>query len=123
MAMNEHNDSVILLLDKPRELRCTHKVLKRFSAMQECSVLEVEAKIMRYDIATAMAYCMLAADDPSLTVDQVDDLLDKIKPGDLVVAVTDAVTAAFSDNEENIGSSTDGNADCPPTAAGAGVKA
>ena len=123
MAIND-NDCVILNLDKPRELRCTHKVLKRFSAMQQINVLEIEAKLWQYDICTAMAYCMLVADDPSLTVDQVDDLLDKIKPSDLILEVNKAFMLAFDEiNGEENGTATDGDTDCPPMAAGAGEKA
>ncbi len=116
---NDHNDVVIIELDRPRELKFGHKALKRFSAMRGCSIMHVFQDLENYDAVTCAAYCMLAADDPDLTVGQVDELLEEYNdPVGLYIKVTEAVTKAFphDDDDENGGEN-------PQTAAGTGVKA
>lgn len=116
----DNNTTVILELDRPRELRCGHKALKQFSAMTQCSLDEIEAEVRRYDKLITLLYCMLHADDPTVTPEQVDDWLDKLpklKPA--IVAVADAVKAAFADDDD----AADDSEETPPEAAGTGEKA
>ena len=113
----ENNDVVIIELDRPRELKMSHKALKRFSAMRRCSILRIMDELEQYDALSCAAYCMLVEDDPNLTVDQVDELLDQYNdPVDLFVKVTTAVTAAFPKPDEE-------DKETPQTAAGTGEKA
>ncbi len=74
----DKNDVVILELDKPRTLRLGHKALKRFSALTECSMTDMESVVQRYDKVAALVYAMLSDEDPDLTPAQVDDLLDMV---------------------------------------------
>lgn len=116
----DNNTTVILELDRPRELRCGHKALKQFSAMTGCSMVGVQDEVQYYDKLTLLLYCMLHADDPTVTPEQLDDWLDKLpklKPA--IVAVADAVKAAFDDDDDAPG---DG-VETPPEAAGTGEKA
>lgn len=123
----DKNDVVILELDKPRELRLGHKALKRFSALTGCSMQQMQDEIQCYDKMALMIYVMLSEDQPDLTPEAVDDLIDraerrKINPlrlKDLVVAVSSAIQAAFVD--EDAKGPEDG--EDPPQAAGTGAKA
>lgn len=113
---NDRNDVVILELDRPRTLRLGHKALKRFSALTECSMTEMEAAVQRYDKLSALAYVMLSEEDPTLTPEQVDDLLDKVSIKKISDACSKAIEAAFVDEaaeEEN---------NDPPQAAGTGTE-
>ena len=111
-AVQDHNDCVIIELDRPRTLKLKHSVMKRFSALRKCSVFELGDELSTYDGIAAMAYCMLAADDPDLTVDEVDRLLDDADMLDVIQKVSEAVQLAFPDAE--------GNDETPPAAAGTG---
>ena len=113
----EHNDVVMIELDRPRELKMSHKALKRFSAMRRCSILHLMEELEQYDAISCAAYCMLVEDDPELTVEQVDKLLDQFSdPMDLFIKVTMAVAAAFPQPEQD-------SDETPQTAAGTGEKA
>lgn len=111
----ERNDVVILELDRPRTLRLGHKALKRFSALTECPMTEMEQAVQRYDKLSALAYVMLSEEDPTLTPGQVDDLLDKVSIRKINEACSAAIEAAFLDEAEEEG-------DDPPQAAGTGTE-
>ena len=113
----DRNDLVIIELDKPRTLRLGHKALKRFSAMNECSMVELEQAIQRYDKLTSLVYIMLSEEDPSLTPEQVDNLLDQKSLKEITEACNAAIEAAFVD--ENAEEAPED----PPQAAGTGTKA
>lgn len=112
----EHNDTVIIQLDRPRALRLGHKALKRFSSMTGTSLSELESTVQRYDKLSTLVYVALSAEDPSLTPEQVDDLLDAIPIREVIAAASEAIEAAFADDapEEESGD--------PPQAAGIGDK-
>ena len=126
-ARPDKNDVVILELDKPRELRLGHKALKRFSALTGCSMQQLESEASRYDKMALLIYTMLSEDDPELTPESVDDLIDqaerrgenRLRLKDLVVAVSAATQAAFGD--EDAEAPEDG--EDPPQAAGTGAEA
>jgi len=94
----EHNDTVILQLDRPRTLRLGHKALKRFSATTGTPLSELEATVQRYDKLSTLVYIALSEEDPSLTPDQVDDMLDAIPIREVIAAASKAVEAAFADD-------------------------
>lgn len=116
----DNNTTVILELDRPRELRCGHKALKQFSAITCCAMDDLQNQVRRYDKLTALLYCMLHADDPTVTPEQLDDWLDRpgVKLKDVIEAVANAVAAAFEDED----APGDGE-ETPPEAAGTGEKA
>ena len=117
VTAQDRNDVVILELDRPRTLRLGHKVLKRFSALTQCSMTEMEAAVQRYDKMSALLYVMLSEEDPDLTPAMVDDLLDMKSIREISEACTKAIEVAFAD--ENADEGTDGN---PPQAAGTGTE-
>lgn len=96
----DNNDTVILELDRPRELRLGHKALKRFSAMTGCSMDKMDAALNNYETMSALIYLMLFQEDSTLTPERVDDLLDSVPVGKIVEKCSQAITAAFDDPED-----------------------
>lgn len=115
----DKNDVVILELDKPRTLRLGHKALKRFSALAKCSMADMEKVMMQYDKVTCLVYVMLSEEDPELTPEQVDDLLDMVPVKTICEKCSEAINAAFAD--EDAEKPDDG--EDPLQAAGTGVEA
>lgn len=110
------NDTVILELDRPRELRLGHKALKRFSALTGCTMEGMEEAIKDYTKMTSLVYVMLSQEDGSLTPDQVDDLLDPVPIPTILEKCSQAIAAAFGGEEAD--PPREGND--PPTEPGAG---
>lgn len=92
----ENNEVVMITLDRPRPLRLTNRVLKRFCAGQNISLTDIEKAIQRYDVLTVLMYEMLRADDPELTQERCDELLDMVSIGEIVGACSRAVEAGFT---------------------------
>ena len=99
----DNNDTVIIQLDRPRELRLSHKVLKKFMAAHDASMADFGSFAGNYDVTVELLLMMLQREDPSLTAEQLDDLLDapNVKIGDVIQKVTEAAEAAFGTPEEN----------------------
>ena len=96
----ENNDTVILELDRPRELRLTHKVMKRFCAATGTRLSDIETTVDDYDNMTRLIFEMLRAEDPALTQEQCDDLLDTIPVGTILKKGAEAVSASFGRNDD-----------------------
>lgn len=96
---NEKNDIVMLELDRPRELRFTHKVMKRFCAATGAKMSEIQEAVEDYNNMTLLIYEMLRAEDPALTVEQCDDLLDLVPIGTLLQKGAEAIAAGFGEVE------------------------
>ena len=114
---------VILHLDKPRELKFSHKAIQKFSTLTRTPLTELKEAVTRYDLMTAAVYCMLSAADETLTPGKVDDMLERLPPLKVYTAAVEAVTEALNDGETP-GEDEDGDgAENPPEAAGAGGRA
>lgn len=122
MVQLDANDTVIIELDRPRELKLGHKALKRFSALTGCSIQEMEREVSHYDKMACLMYVMLAVDaeahGETLSPDQVDDLLEQVPIYQQLELVGKVVNAAFDPGSEE-----DEEAHDPLTAAGTGEKA
>lgn len=126
-VLPDKNDVVILELDRPRELRLGHKALKRFSALTGCSMQQLESEASHYDKMALLIYTMLSEDDPELTPEAVDDLIDlaerrrenRLRLKDLMVAVSAAIQASFGDEDAEMPE----DGEDPPQAAGTGAEA
>lgn len=114
--MNEHNDVVIIELDKPRVLKLSHQVMKRFAAYTKLPIADFDKVGTRYDYICEMMYFMLNYGDPTLSRAKVDDLLDQVGIGYVIKKYSEAVAAAFGEPEEAADSD-------PQTAAGTGAEA
>lgn len=113
---------VILNLDKPRELKFSHKAMRQFCAMTRVSVPELREAVQRYDLMTTAVYCMLAAQDDSLTPGQVEDMLDKLPVLEIYAKAVEAVGEAVHDGED-AGEAPGDEKENPPAAAGTGKEA
>ena len=113
---------VILNLDKPRELKFSHKAMRQFCAMTRVSVPELREAVPRYDLMTTAVYCMLAAQDDSLTPGQVEDMLDKLPVLEIYAKAVEAVGEAVHDGED-AGEAPGDEKENPPAAAGTGKEA
>lgn len=119
----DNNDTIILELDRPRELRLGHKALKRFSAMTGCPMDKMESALNNYETMSTLVYVMLSQEDKTLTPKQVDDLLDPVPVGEILRKCTQAITAAFGGPEEpapQAESEPQKVQDHPPTSPGTG---
>lgn len=96
----EHNDVVMITLDKPRELRIGHKALKMFSALSGLPLSRLQDAINNYDKLACLYYCMLHADDGTVTVEALDDLLDRVPVKTLIIKASDALHNAFPSDED-----------------------
>ena len=81
----ENNDTVILELDRPRELRLTHKVMKRFCAATGTRLSDIETTVDDYDNMTQLIYEML---------------LDRVPIGTILKKGAEAVKAGFGSNDD-----------------------
>lgn len=112
---------VILNLDKPRELKFSHKAMRQFCALTKTSMPELREAAQRYDLMTTAVYCMLAVQDSSLTPSQVEDMLDELPVLEVYTKAVEAVSEALQ-GDEGAEEAPDGEEN-PPAAAGAGKEA
>lgn len=124
-VLPDENDTVIIELDRPRELKLGHKALKRFSALTGKSMVELQEAVQHYDVLTCLMYVMLAVDaekhGEELTPEQVDDLLEDVPIYQQVQLAGKAIEVAFNDPAAEAEETEDG--EDPPKAAGTGAEA
>lgn len=96
----ENNEIVTLELDYPRELKLTHKALKRICSRLKIRMTDMERAVDDYEKLTVLVFEMLRVSDPGLSEKACDDLLDLRKPGEIVEAASMAIAAAFPHAEE-----------------------
>ena len=107
-------------LDRIRELRLGHKAMKRWSAYTGKPLDELESAMRSPDGIESLLFFMLEKDaadhGETLEMERMEDLLDMVPLGVIYEKVSQAVQAAFPDNEES-------NEKNAPRAAGTGKKA
>lgn len=113
---------VILNLDKPRELKFSHKAMRQFCALTKVSVPEMREAVQRYDLMATAVYCMLAVQDSSLTPSQVEDMLDELPVLEVYAKAVEAVSEALQ-GDEDAKEAPENEEENPPAAAGAGKEA
>jgi len=96
----ENNDIVIIELDRPRELKLTNRVLKRFLAKTGIRMKNFDEAVDVYENMVLLIFYMLQADDPTLTEDKVDLLLDKIPITEIITKCAAAIAAGFGETEK-----------------------
>lgn len=111
---------VILNLDKPRELKFSHKAMQKFSTLTKTPLTAMGEAVQRYDLVSAAVYCMLSVADDSLTPGQVDDMLENLTVQEIYTAGVQAMRDALGDGEESVDPDASEN---PQEAAGAGGRA
>lgn len=103
----ENNDVVILELDRPRPLRLTHRALKRYLAATGIKMTEIDQSVEDYSNMTLLIYEMLRTDDPELTPERCDELLDLAPLGTILQKGADAIAAGFGTPEKQKGQPAD----------------
>lgn len=123
---NKENNAVIIELDRPRELRLTHKAMRRFTALADCTMTGMQAAIDDYDKLCTLLYVMLSEDDPQLTIERMDELIadaerrskNRLRLKDIISLAAAALGDAFgADDTGDETAATEADAN-PPTAAG-----
>lgn len=112
---------VILNLDKPRELKFSHKAMQKFSTLTRTPLTAMGEAVQRYDLVSAAVYCMLSVADETLTPGQVDDMLEQLTVQEIYTAGVQAMRDALGDGEAP--DEDGGGEENPPEAAGAGGRA
>jgi hypothetical protein len=118
--MNETNRTeklppVIELGGRSWELRLTHSVMMLFSSSTRCPLYELPQQVMRYDYMVQLLWHMLQEQDGQLKREKFDGWLAELGVNGVVSTlmepVTDAVMAAFPEDEDDEGAEEDAEAD------------
>lgn len=118
--MNETNRTeklppVIELGGRCWELRLTHRVMMLFSSSTRCPLNELPQQVMRYDYMVQLLWHMLHEQDGQLKREKFDGWLAELSVNGVVSTlmepVTDAVMAAFPEDEDDEGAEEDAEAD------------
>lgn len=101
MAVNK-NDVVIIELDRKRELRFGHKALKTYQAMTGKELDNMGKDGFDLEDLETLMYCGLMSDarknGESLSVEDMEDLLDLAPMQNIINKMYEAFNAAFGDN-------------------------
>ncbi|SFC52207.1 hypothetical protein [Bacillus sp. UNCCL81] len=106
--MSKNSETVIIKLDKPRNLRFGHKALKQLKAMTGKTLVQIDESITNLDpeeIEIYM-YCGLLVDAKSnnedLTLEKVEDILEHAENYKVIIEkIAEAVSRAFgADGDE-----------------------
>lgn len=99
--MSKKNDIVMIELDRPRMLWFGHKALKTLTALTGKQVDELEINGSDLEDLEKIFYCGLMKDakenGETLTIEQMEDLMDYVPFGELMAKLEDAFKAAFGD--------------------------
>ncbi len=89
---------IMLTLDKPRRLRFGLGCMLAFEQITGLKLQNLDSDLSM-DTTAKLLWVMLRQDEPDLTLDQTCKLVDEHASSmtDIVKAVSDAVTAAFTD--------------------------
>lgn len=101
--MKENNTTVMIELDRVRELRFSHKAMKHWAAFTGKTLGEIEAATQSPEELEKVVFFMLEQDAVDhgevLRMEQMEDLLDSVSLGMLYEKVGEAITAAFPQAE------------------------
>lgn len=93
---NNNNDVVVLELDKIRNLRYGSKALKMIEKTFNCKITNMNLDNMGIDEVNKMIFAGLTQEDSSLTLEQLEELLDKhMTFGEQLTKMTEAFNLAF----------------------------
>jgi hypothetical protein len=103
--MANKNDVVIIELDRPRELRFGHKALKTYQALTGQSLEDLGQGGFSFEDIEKLVYAGLLSDaranGETLTLEQVEDLLDDNDIQDTINKMSQALEAAFGKADPN----------------------
>lgn len=96
-----------LELDKPRTLRLTFRVLRRFRELHGQDILRVFTTGMTVDAICDLLYASFSQDDPDLTREQLEDMLHAGMIGEISESILDLIERSTPEETE------EGNAESP----------
>ena len=77
------------------DLRFGHKAMKRYCSMTRCNMETFDRTLIFYENQIKLLWCMISAQDPTVTEDQLDDWLDEVYVEDILGLIDDAVAAGM----------------------------
>lgn len=102
--MADKNPVVMIRLDRDRELRFSHKSMKRWSAYTGKSIADMNTDLMGPEEVEVLMYFMLEKDaadhGETLEMSQMEDLLDMAPLGVVYEKLGEAMEAAFPDKPD-----------------------
>lgn len=103
--MSKKTDTVVINLDRPRELRLGYKAMKRWMSASGKSIAEMDtSKMDMADIELLLFYLMQSdadAHNETLKIEDIEDLLDQAKSiGEIYDKIGESLDAAFPENKE-----------------------
>ena len=108
--MSDKNDIVIIELDRPRIVWFGHKGLKKLTALTGMSLDNMDLDQLDFETIEKVMYCGLLSDakahNEDLKLEDMEDLLDKVKYEKIIQTMTAGFQAAFGqfyneDTEKN----------------------
>lgn len=103
--MTNNNDVVIIELDRPREIRFGHKALKTYQALSGQSIEQLGQGGFSFDDVEKLVYSGLLSDaranGETLTIEQVEDLLDNHDIQDTIEKMSKALEKTFGAADPN----------------------
>lgn len=101
--MIENNTVVTIELDRIRELRFSHKAMKRWSAHTGKSITKMDTETIGPEDIEILMFYMLEKDAEShgekLQLSEMEDLLDMVPVGVVYAKLSEAMAAAFPENK------------------------
>lgn len=102
----EKNMTVLIELDRPREVRFGHKALKKLMALTGKSLNNITEEEFSMEELERVMYCGLLSDakehGETLELEQMEDLLDHAKSfNEVMEAMEKALENAFQSTEKN----------------------
>jgi hypothetical protein len=102
----DKNTTVIIQLDRPREVRFGHKALKKLMALTGKSLTSISEEEFSLEELERVMYCGLLSDSKehgeTLELEQMEDLLDYAKSfNEVMDAMEKALENAFQSTEKN----------------------
>lgn len=103
--MAENNTTVTIKLDRIRELRFSHKAIKRWSAHTGKRFSDLDSSALDPEEIEELMYFMLEQDaaghGEDLKLSDMEDLLDMVPLGTVYEKLSEAMEAAFPKTEKN----------------------
>lgn len=103
--------TVILNADRPRVLKANHKALKMITKMTGKGLDEMDSIGGDFEVIDKIAYALMLRDaqknGETLTIEQVEDILDEVETEkEIFDAISDAFEAAFPEKKDPVKNST-----------------
>ena len=94
------SDLVVIELDRPRTLKYGKKALKMVEVITNTKITKFNPTDMSCDEVVKVLHAGLVHEDPTLTMVQLDDMIEDIPFGTIYQLVFKAIMAAFGVSED-----------------------